>query len=45
VSFRNSGLVVFQIQLAKRLADLPLTRDYISEVEEKELGAVRVAAE
>ncbi|MAZ02393.1 MAG: hypothetical protein CMN56_04580 [Sneathiella sp.] len=45
VSFRNSGLVVFQIQLAKRLTDLPLTRDYITEVEEKELGAARVAAE
>ena len=45
VSFRNSGLVVFQIQLAKRLLDLPLTRDYITEVEEKELSAARVAAE
>ena len=45
VSFRNSGLVVFQIQLAKRLTDLPLTRDYISEIEENELNPARVAAE
>ncbi|WP_339716720.1 cyclopropane-fatty-acyl-phospholipid synthase family protein, partial [uncultured Sneathiella sp.] len=45
VSFRNSGLVVFQIQLSKRLTDLPLTRDYIHEVEEKELNPARVAAE
>ena len=45
VSFRNSGLVVFQIQLAKQLDDLPLTRDYITEIEENELSATRVAAE
>ena len=45
VSFRNSGLVVFQVQLAKRLEDLPLTRDYITEIEENELSATRVAAE
>jgi cyclopropane-fatty-acyl-phospholipid synthase len=28
-AFRYQGLVVFQIQLAKRVATLPLTRDYI----------------
>ena len=27
--FRHSGLMVFQIQLAKRVATVPLTRDYI----------------
>ena len=45
VSFRNSGLMVFQIQLAKRLTDLPLTRDYIHEVEENGIGGARIAAE
>jgi cyclopropane-fatty-acyl-phospholipid synthase len=28
-SFRHSGLVVFQIQLSKRIDTVPLTRDYI----------------
>ncbi len=45
VSFRNSGLVVFQIQLSKRLLDLPLTRGYITEIEENELNPARIAAE
>jgi len=31
--FRHSGLMVFQIQLAKRLATVPLTRDYIGACE------------
>lgn len=31
--FRHNGLVVFQIQLAKRLDALPMTRDYISKAE------------
>jgi len=31
--FRHSGLMVFQIQLAKRLATVPLTRDYIGTCE------------
>jgi cyclopropane-fatty-acyl-phospholipid synthase len=30
-SFRHDGLVVFQLQLAKRLGTLPMTRDYMSE--------------
>lgn len=30
-SFRHDGLVVFQLQLAKRLDTLPMTRDYMSE--------------
>ncbi len=45
VSFRNSGLVVFQIQLAKQLEDLPLTRNYITEIEENDLNPARIAAE
>lgn len=31
-SFRHDGLVVFQLQLAKRLDTLPMTRDYMSEM-------------
>ena len=31
--FRFGNLVVFQIQLAKHLAALPITRDYIAETE------------
>lgn len=33
VAFRNSGLMVFQIQLAKSQGAVPLTRDYIAERE------------
>lgn len=32
-AFRHTGLVVFQFQLAKRKATVPLTRDYIAEAE------------
>jgi len=32
-AFRHGGLVVFQFQLAKRNATVPLTRDYIAEAE------------
>src|SRR3990170_3867657 len=32
-AFRHSGLMVFQIQLAKRQESVPLTRDYISQRE------------
>jgi cyclopropane-fatty-acyl-phospholipid synthase len=32
-AFRHSGLMVFQIQLAKRLDAVPLTRDYIGQNE------------
>jgi cyclopropane-fatty-acyl-phospholipid synthase len=38
VAFRYSGLMVFQIQLAKSLEAVPLTRDYIA-VREAELRA------
>lgn len=33
-AFRHNGLVVFQIQLARRLDSLPLTRGYIAESEQ-----------
>ncbi len=35
VTFRNSGHMVFQIQLAKRVDTVPLTRDYIYEWEQR----------
>ena len=34
-AFRYQGLVVFQVQLVKRIDALPLTRDYIAEVEQR----------
>ncbi len=34
-SFRHDGIMVFQIQLAKRIETLPLTRDYIIERENR----------
>ena len=34
VSFRHSGHMVFQLQLAKRIAAVPLTRDYIGPAEQ-----------
>ena len=37
-SFRNEGMVVFQMQLAKQIDVLPLTRDYMVE-EERRLNA------
>lgn len=33
MGFRNEGLVVFQVQLAKRVDALPITRDYMLESE------------
>jgi len=38
-SFRNEGMVVFQFQLAKDIATLPLTRDYMSD-DERQLNAL-----
>ena len=35
MAFRHQGLVVFQIQFAKRQGNVPLTRDYIVEAEER----------
>ena len=33
MGFRHEGLVVFQVQLAKRIDALPMTRDYMLESE------------
>ena len=33
LSFRNSGMLVFQMQLAKQVDTVPLTRDYITDFE------------
>jgi cyclopropane-fatty-acyl-phospholipid synthase len=33
MAFRHSGLMVMQIQLAKRAGVVPITRDYISREE------------
>lgn len=38
-SFRNEGMVVFQFQLAKEMATLPLTRDYMID-DERQLNAL-----
>lgn len=37
-SFRHMGMVVFQIQLARRQDAVPLTRDYIAETERRAAG-------
>ncbi|MBN9247324.1 MAG: SAM-dependent methyltransferase, partial [Hyphomicrobium sp.] len=50
-AFRHGGLMVFQIQLAKRLDAVPLTRNYITEreaglrLQEVQRPDVSVAAE
>ena len=40
-AFRHQGLIVFQIQLARRIDTLPLTRDYIAAKEQALLAASR----
>lgn len=44
VSFRHMGMVVFQIQLARRQDAVPLTRDYITAWERQPLQRDNVAA-
>ncbi len=50
-AFRHQGLVVFQIQLARRIDALPITRDYIAtaerelELRERAPGPQRMAGE
>ena len=41
MAFRHQGMVVFQIQLAKRQGAVPLTRDYIGQAEERLRSAER----
>jgi cyclopropane-fatty-acyl-phospholipid synthase len=43
MAFRYQGMVVFQIQLAKRQGAVPLTRDYIGQAEERLRSAERRA--
>ena len=43
MAFRHQGMVVFQIQMAKRQGAVPLTRDYIVEAEERLRAAERRA--
>jgi cyclopropane-fatty-acyl-phospholipid synthase len=50
MGFRHQGTVVFQIQLAKKIDTVPLTRDYLMEWEHSHelpqvIGRPRVAAE
>jgi len=35
LAFRHQGMMVFQIQLAKRLDAVPITRDYITRFEQE----------
>jgi cyclopropane-fatty-acyl-phospholipid synthase len=44
VAFRHMGLMVFQMQIAKRVDALPLTRDYMSDLERQETGRLISAA-
>ena len=43
MAFRHQGMVVFQIQMAKRQGAVPLTRDYIGQAEERLRSAERRA--
>ena len=44
IAFRDQGHVVFQIQLAKRIDAVPLTRDYIAQWEQRQTGRANLAA-
>jgi cyclopropane-fatty-acyl-phospholipid synthase len=43
--FRNSGMMVFQIQLARRMDAVPLQRDYIIDWERGQKTTTSRAAE
>jgi len=43
IAFRRQGHVVFQIQMAKRVDALPITRDYIGEWERAHLATANLA--
>lgn len=45
VAFRHNGLVVFQIQMSKKLETLPPTRDYITKAEKQHSFDDQIAAE
>jgi cyclopropane-fatty-acyl-phospholipid synthase len=42
LAFRYGGLMVFQAQLARRLDSVPLTRDYMYELERERSGIATV---
>jgi cyclopropane-fatty-acyl-phospholipid synthase len=44
VAFRHMGQMVFQMQIAKRVDAVPLTRDYMSDLERQETGRLISAA-
>ena len=44
IAFRNLGHMVFQIQLARRVDAVPMTRDYINEWERQHLAAATAPA-
>jgi cyclopropane-fatty-acyl-phospholipid synthase len=44
VGFRYAGHMVFQLQLARSIDAVPLTRDYIGEGERDLAGRRRIAA-
>ena len=44
ISFRNLGHMVFQVQLARRVDAVPLTRDYIAQWEQRQLTSEAVPA-
>ncbi|MGH3266386.1 MAG: hypothetical protein ACRDNS_30835, partial [Trebonia sp.] len=44
IGFRRMGLMVFQIQLARRIDTVPLTRDYMLAWERTQAEAERVAS-
>jgi cyclopropane-fatty-acyl-phospholipid synthase len=41
IGFRHRTMMVFQLQLAKRLDSLPLTRDYMHEWESAHTGEAK----
>jgi cyclopropane-fatty-acyl-phospholipid synthase len=45
MGFRHQGLMVFQVQLAKRVDAVPLTRDYMLDWERERRADQRIAAE
>ncbi len=44
VGFRRQGLLVFQMQMAKAVDSVPLTRDYIAETETRLAAEARKVA-
>jgi len=45
LSFRNQGMLVFQMQLAKAVDTVPLTRDYMFDLERRYGAAAEKSSE